>query len=49
VVIIQRDLNQTGIIIEFNKVDADEGEDLEKAAAIVLILLRENVNLGRND
>jgi len=32
VMIIPRDLNQAGIIIEFKKVDADEGEDLEKAA-----------------
>lgn len=32
VMVIPRDLNQTGIIIEFKKVDVDEGEDLEKAA-----------------
>ena len=36
VMVIPRDLNQTGIIIEFKKVDADEGEDLEKAAARAL-------------
>jgi hypothetical protein len=34
--IIPRDLNQAGIIIEFKKVEADEGEDLEKAAARAL-------------
>ncbi|WP_240984757.1 AAA family ATPase [Acididesulfobacillus acetoxydans] len=32
VMIIPRDLKQAGIIIEFKKVEADEGEDLEKAA-----------------
>lgn len=32
VMIIPCDLNKTGVIIEFKKVDPDEGEDLEKAA-----------------
>jgi len=36
VMVIPRDLNQTGIIIEFKKVDADEGEDLKKAATRAL-------------
>ncbi|MFZ3131752.1 MAG: AAA family ATPase [Desulfosporosinus sp.] len=33
VMVIPRDVNQAGIIIEFKKVEADKGEDLEKAAA----------------
>ncbi len=36
VMIIPRDINKTGIIIEFKKVDADEGGDLEKAAESAL-------------
>jgi hypothetical protein len=36
VMVIPRDLKQAGIIMEFKKVDEDEGEDLEKAAARAL-------------